>query len=43
MIARVRAMKPHELAAAAFRLREIGIVIALIGACSSSALAPTTS
>lgn len=32
MIARVRAMKPHELAATAFRLREIGIVIALIGA-----------
>ena len=29
MISRLRAMKPHELAAAAFRLREIGIVIAL--------------
>ena len=29
MISRVRAMKPHELGAAAFRLREIGIVIAL--------------
>src|SRR3954453_16974140 len=31
MIGRVRAMKPHELAAAAFRLREIGIVLALAG------------
>jgi rhamnose transport system permease protein len=31
MISRLRAMKPHELAAAAFRLREIGIVIALVG------------
>ena len=29
MIAHVRAMKPQELAAAAFRLREIGIVLAL--------------
>jgi rhamnose transport system permease protein len=31
MIARFRAMKPQELAAAAFRLRELGIVIALVG------------
>ena len=30
IVARVRAMKPHELAAAAFRLREIGILIALV-------------
>ena len=29
MIARVRGLKPQELAAAAFRLRELGIVIAL--------------
>ncbi|TML84301.1 MAG: ABC transporter permease [Actinobacteria bacterium] len=31
MIARFRAMKPQELAAAAFRLRELGIVLALVG------------
>jgi rhamnose transport system permease protein len=31
MISRIRAMKPQELAAAAFRLREIGIVVALVG------------
>jgi rhamnose transport system permease protein len=31
MIGRFRAMRPHELAAAAFRLREIGIVVALVG------------
>jgi len=30
VITRVRAMKPQELAAAAFRLREIGIVLALL-------------
>jgi rhamnose transport system permease protein len=31
MTDRLRTMKPNELAAAAFRLREIGIVIALVG------------
>ena len=41
VIARVRAMKPQELAAAAFRLREIGIVIALSRSwlCSSASRA----